>query len=309
SSVCVLDPERKRSWPSRGVCLAPQLLCAQEESIQCLLEQEASVLLSDSRGRTAVHLAAARGHASWLSELLSAACSEPPSLPPLKDHGGYTPLHWACYYGHEGCVEVLLEQKDCCCLGGNPFTPLHCAVVNNHESCASLLLDALGSDITLCVDAKGRTPLHAAAFSGHVDCVHLLLSHNAPVNAVDHTGRSALMMAAAKGRLVALEVLLSSATVNLTLTDKDGNSALHLACLNGKEECVLLILEKLPEPTLINASNAALQTPLHLAARSGLKRTVQELLSRGASVQTLDEDASTDGFRSRFSVFSVRLVL
>ncbi|MEQ2187218.1 hypothetical protein GOODEAATRI_002364 [Goodea atripinnis] len=70
-----------------------------EECVQCLLEQEASVLLGDSRGRTAIHLAAARGHASWLSELLSIACSESPSLPPLRDHSGYTPLHWACYYG------------------------------------------------------------------------------------------------------------------------------------------------------------------------------------------------------------------
>ena len=33
-----------------------------------------------------------------------------------------------------------------------------------------------------------------------------------------------------------------------------------------------------------------LVSPLHLAARSGLKKAVQELLSRGASVQTVDEN-------------------
>ncbi|KAM7380197.1 hypothetical protein PAMP_003510 [Pampus punctatissimus] len=269
------------------------VLCGQEECIQCLLEQEASVLLGDSRGRTVIHLAAARGHASWLSELLSIACSEPPSLPPLRDHSGYTPLHWACYYGYDGCVEVLLEQKGCRCIDGNPFTPLHCAVVNDHEPCATLLLEAMGSDIAGCKDAKDRTPLHAAAFSGHVDCVQLLLSHDAPVDAVDQSGRTALMMAAEKGRVEALEVLLTSASANLSLIDKDGNTALHLACSNGKEDCVLLILEKLPDSALINATNAALQTPLHLAARSGLKQAVQELLSRGANVQTVDENGLT----------------
>lgn len=31
-------------------------------------------------------------------------------------------------------------------------------------------------------------------------------------------------------------------------------------------------------------------SPLHLAARSGLKKAVQELLSRGANVQTVDEN-------------------
>lgn len=51
-----------------------------------------------------------------------------------------------------------------------------------------------------------RTPLHAAAFSGHVDCVQLLLSHDAPVDAVDQSGRTALMMAADKGRVRVLGV-------------------------------------------------------------------------------------------------------
>lgn len=79
--------------------LSLQLLFGQEECIQCLLEQEASVLLGDSQGRTAIHLAAARGHASWLGELLNIACAEASSLPALRDLNGYTPLHWACYYG------------------------------------------------------------------------------------------------------------------------------------------------------------------------------------------------------------------
>uniref|UniRef100_A0A672SWD4 Ankyrin repeat domain 44 n=1 Tax=Sinocyclocheilus grahami TaxID=75366 RepID=A0A672SWD4_SINGR len=239
------------------------LLCGQEECVQSLLELEASVLLGDSKGRTAIHLAAARGHASWLSELLSIACSEPP-IPPFRDNQGYTPLHWACYYGHEGCVEVLLEQRDLRHFDGNPFTPLHCAV----------------------------TPLHAAAFAGNVDCVQLLLAHNASVDEVDQSGRSALIMAAEKGRVEVVEALLTVANVNLNLTDQKGNTALHLACSNRMEECALLILGKLPDSALI-ATNAALQTPLHLAAHSGMKQTVQELLSRGASVQVLDENGLT----------------
>lgn len=33
-----------------------------------------------------------------------------------------------CVTGQEGCVEVILEQKDFRQFDGNPFTPLHCAV-------------------------------------------------------------------------------------------------------------------------------------------------------------------------------------
>lgn len=86
-------------------------------------------------------------------------------------------------------------------------------------------------------------------------------------------------------------VLLSGAASNLSLRDEDGNTALHLACSTGREDCVMSILDKLSDAALINATNAALQTPLHLAARSGLKKAVQELLRRGASVQTVDENA------------------
>ncbi|MEQ2187217.1 hypothetical protein GOODEAATRI_002363 [Goodea atripinnis] len=65
----------------------------------------------------------------------------------------------------------------------------------------------------------------------------------------------------AKGRCLT-DVLLTSANANLSVTDKDGNTALHLACSNvsGKEDCVLLIMEKLADSSLINATNTALQT-------------------------------------------------
>lgn len=97
----------------------PQLLCGQEECTQCLVEQEASVLLADSRGLTSIHLAAACGHASWLVELLSIACSELSSLPPLRDHRGYTPLHWACHFGtvpvlwSPVCLRLCFKDSKC----------------------------------------------------------------------------------------------------------------------------------------------------------------------------------------------------
>uniref|UniRef100_W5M8C8 Ankyrin repeat domain 44 n=1 Tax=Lepisosteus oculatus TaxID=7918 RepID=W5M8C8_LEPOC len=264
------------------------LLCGQEECVQCLLEQEAAVCVGDAAGRTPLHLAAAGGHASCLNELLNIALSE--GSPPFRDNRGLTGVHISS--GHESCVEVLLEQKACRRFEGNPFTPLHCAVMNNHEACASMLLDALGSDIVNCSDAKG-SPLHAAAFMDHVDCLQLLLSHGASGNAVDQSGRSAVMMGAEQGSVGAVGELVGSAKANLSLTDHKKNTALHLACSNGQEQCALLILEKLTDPNLINAANAALQTPLHLAARSGLKHVVQELLSRGASVQLQDENGLT----------------
>uniref|UniRef100_A0A8C2Z2G7 Ankyrin repeat domain 28 n=1 Tax=Cyclopterus lumpus TaxID=8103 RepID=A0A8C2Z2G7_CYCLU len=235
-----------------------------EECVEALLQHSATFLVRDCKGRTPVHLSAACGHIGVLGGLLHAAQSVE-TLPVLTDNQGYTPLHWACYNGHDTCVEVLLEQEVFHKAEGSSFSPLHCAV----------------------------TPLHAAAFTDHVECLQLLLSHNAQVNSVDAAGKTPLMMAAENGQTNAVELLVSSAKADLTLQDAVKNTALHLACSKGHETSALLVLEKITDRNLINATNAALQTPLHVAARNGLTVVVQELLAKGASVLAVDENGYT----------------
>lgn len=53
-----------------------------------------------------------------------------------------------------------------------------------------------------------RTTLHAAAFGDHTECLQLLLRHDAQVNAVDHSGKTALMMAAENGQAGAVGTYL-----------------------------------------------------------------------------------------------------
>lgn len=60
--------------------------------------------------------------------------------------------------------------------------------------------------------------------------------------------------------------------------------------------CALLILGEIHNATLVNATNAALQMPLHLAARNGMATVVQALLSRGATVLAVDEEGKERHF-------------
>uniref|UniRef100_A0A3Q2QPZ1 Ankyrin repeat domain 28 n=1 Tax=Fundulus heteroclitus TaxID=8078 RepID=A0A3Q2QPZ1_FUNHE len=263
-----------------------------EESVEALLQHSADALARDCKGRTPVHLAAACGHVGVLGGLLHAAQSVE-TLPALTDSHGYTPLHWACYNGHDTCVEVLLEQEVFHKVEGNSFSPLHCAVIRDNEGAAEMLIDTLGPAIVNAKDSKSRTPLHAAAFTDHVECLQLLLSHNAQVNCADAAGKTPLMMAAENGQTNAVELLVSSAKADLTLQDAVKNTALHLACSKGHETSALFILEKITDRNFINATNAALQTPLHVAARNGLIVVVQELLAKGASVLAVDENGYT----------------
>ncbi|TNN02474.1 hypothetical protein fugu_009961 [Takifugu bimaculatus] len=263
-----------------------------EECVEALLQHSANFVAQDCKGRTPIHLAAACGHIGVLGGLLHAAQSLE-TLPVLTDSQGYTPLHWACYNGHDTCVEVLLEHEVFHKAEGNTFSPLHCAVIHDNEGAAEMLIDTLGPAIVNAKDGKNRTPLHAAAFTDHVECLQLLLSHNAQVNGVDAAGKTPLMMAAQNGQTNAVELLVSSAKADLTLQDTAKNTALHLACSKGHETSALLILEKIADRNLINATNAALQTPLHVAARNGLTVVVQELLAKGASVLAVDENGYT----------------
>uniref|UniRef100_A0A8C1KBN0 Ankyrin repeat domain 52a n=1 Tax=Cyprinus carpio TaxID=7962 RepID=A0A8C1KBN0_CYPCA len=247
---------------SRGrTALHRGAVMGREDCITALLSHSVSVLSRDFQGRTAVHLAASCGHADILSNLLSAADHSHPH-DPITDRHGYTPAHWAAYHGHEDCLDVLLELKPCSIQEGNPFTPLHCAL----------------------------TPLHAAAVAEDVAGLQLVLRHGADINAVDHSGRSALMVAADNGQSGAVG---KSSKADLSLLDVNKNTALHLACSKAHEMCAMLILKEIHNPILINATNSMLQMPLHIAARNGLATVVQALLNRGATVLAVDEEGHT----------------
>lgn len=62
---------------------------------------QVDVTLTDSRGRSALHFAAAAGHSGMLAALdkFSAQYYPDSSLISSADRKGYTPLHWACYFG------------------------------------------------------------------------------------------------------------------------------------------------------------------------------------------------------------------
>uniref|UniRef100_A0A8C4HHZ3 Ankyrin repeat domain 52a n=1 Tax=Dicentrarchus labrax TaxID=13489 RepID=A0A8C4HHZ3_DICLA len=265
-----------------------------DDCVTALLEHKASALCRDVQGSTPLHYAASRGHTEILASLVQATMATDPQ-DKLLDNKQYTPLHWAAYKGHEDCLEVLLEFKTFIHEEGNPFTPLHCALYTDYTVIAWTVF------VCAC-----RTPLHAAAFAEDVAGLQLVLRHGTEINTVDKSGRSALMVAADKGHsgthllweLMGFfcchpAILLHRAKADLTLLDENRNTALHLACSKAHEMCALLILGEIHSPTLINATNSALQMPLHLAARNGLATVVQALLSRGATVLAVDEEGHT----------------
>jgi uncharacterized protein len=140
--------------------------------------------------------AAAVGDAGRAAELLGGE----PALAHGQSADGFTPLHYAAFFGHPGIARVLVEHgADVAAVANNPMMvqPLHSAAAAGQTDIVGLLLEA-GAD----PDARqqgGFVALHAAAQLGDGEMVRLLLDHGADPAAVTDDGRTAAGIAQEAG--------------------------------------------------------------------------------------------------------------
>ena len=130
-----------------------------------------------------------------------------PDLVSMQDHAGWTPLHYAAHWDHEGVAELLLANKaDVNAQEEGGMTPLHCAVAQGYTAMTELLL-ANKADVN-AQDKEGITPLHFAADEGRRDVAELLLlSSDLDANAKDNDGKTPLQWALSKGHVGMAELL------------------------------------------------------------------------------------------------------
>ncbi|KAF0693601.1 Aste57867_15466 [Aphanomyces stellatus] len=81
---------------------------------------------------------------------------------------------------------------------------------------------------------QGFTPLYLAAMKDHHRVVQCLLRRGARTEVVCNKRRTAIMIAASRGRLKTVEVLLAF-KANVDVKDERGATAWHLAVRNGHE--------------------------------------------------------------------------
>lgn len=149
-----------------------------------LLRHKAKVNARDARGRSALHEAAAAGHAAICQALLEAGADADP-----RDGEGRTPLLDAARSGTQATLEVLL---------------------------------AAGADAGAC-DASGANALHlaCAAEAPSPALVQLLLAQGVDPHASDTHGRSAVQIAEAAGRWPLAALLDPSRQPSATLRDDE----------------------------------------------------------------------------------------
>lgn len=107
--------------------------------------------MADSNSRTALYLAAEKGHTDCVKLLLDQGASID-----AVDKDGHTPLFAAGWHGHADCVKLLLDRgANVNTLDKNGISALWIASQQQHVNCVDLLV-ANGADVN--VSFNGRTP-------------------------------------------------------------------------------------------------------------------------------------------------------
>lgn len=218
------------------------------EKVASLLGKKgASATKHDSEGKTAFHLAAAKGHVECLKVMVTHGVDVT-----AQDSSGHSALHVAAKNGHPECIKKLLQYKSPAeSIDNSGKTALHYAAAQGCLQAVQLLCEHK-SPINL-KDLDGNIPLLVAVQNGHSEACHFLLDHGADVNSRDKNGRTALMLACETGSSNTVDALIKKGA-DLNLVDSLGHNALHYSKLSENAGIQSLLLSKISQ-------DADLKTP------------------------------------------------
>jgi uncharacterized protein len=148
--------------------------------------------------------AAAVGDATRLEELLRGS----PDLVDARSSDGWTPLHLAAFFGRAEAARVLLDAGALVGSWSDNATrnnPLHAALAGRAEPRLVELLLERGADLN-AAGGGGYTPLHLAASRGDVQNIEVLLRHGAR-SAPSESGHTPREIALDRGHAAAADRL------------------------------------------------------------------------------------------------------
>lgn len=321
---CVLDTNSLESplhgvvgMASHGVTELGALLVL----IQKLVANRADLLAVNAQGSTALHLAAFHGEADVVAALLSVAGRNAVLLMGLigmYDAMGSTPLSIALAWGHVGAARALARYGSRVLTSGSSS---HCvpalveAVLVSKPQMLSTALKAStggnssGPDCLIMPDhGRGDTLLHLATkvseYAEPEDAgrqvLKLLLDGGADPMRADAKGDSAIMEAVRFDDEATVELLLKSSSHSaMTATNKQQQTALHIAAMEGSISCLrLLVTSGAP----LDMQDDNFMTPLDYATKRGAPEAVRLIKTSEAIAAAEAAQLARDG-NSTSSIF------
>ncbi|XP_030291938.1 ankycorbin isoform X1 [Sparus aurata] len=225
-----------------------------EKVASLLAKKGASAVKLDSEGKSALHVAAARGQTDCLSVILAHGADLS-----ITDAAGYNPLHLAAKNNHTECCKKLIQSKlpiDATDSSGK--TALHHAAASGNIQAVQLLCE-LKSPINM-KDADGLTPLLLSAKNSHAEVCCTLLDCGAEINASDNSGRTALILASESNAVSVAEVLVQRGA-DLSAVDSQGHDVTHYIKLLGNSEVKTALVAALSRQQISDAKSP--RSPQH----------------------------------------------
>jgi uncharacterized protein len=151
-----------------------------------------------------------------------------------------TALAWAASHGHLHIARYLVVEGAQVNEGDGSGSPaLRVACMMGNQAMVELLLEAGADAVT--PDRYGDTPIMKAAREGHVGITRALLAHGCgDIDARNWAGRTALYWACMNGRTNAV-LLLLEAGADMRIASTDGRTALDRARESGHHNCVAVL--------------------------------------------------------------------
>eukprot|EP01006_Ploeotia_vitrea_P035824 TRINITY_DN65939_c0_g1_i7.p2 TRINITY_DN65939_c0_g1~~TRINITY_DN65939_c0_g1_i7.p2 ORF type:complete len:409 (+),score=151.81 TRINITY_DN65939_c0_g1_i7:27-1229(+) len=182
-----------------------------------------------------------------------------------------------------------------------------------HHSADITVKDSFGGELWLCAAQYGlgdvldamiacddkaavdtSRALMVACGGGHAQlALHLMREHGADVEAVDQWGYTALMWAAQGGFADVVDAVMAhGGEAVLNHQNRDGRTALFLACFERKANVALMLVNKYgADVTVVNKDG---ETALWMSADRGFVGVVDAIMSRGGE-KVLDQPSRRDG--------------
>nr|POF21210.1 ankyrin repeat-containing protein itn1 [Quercus suber] len=153
---------------------------------------------------------------------------------------GWTPLHYAAYFGSLEVVKLFLENDNTSLAyerDKQGMSALHISAKRGHCDVMSAIIKKFPYTCEL-LDNRGRTALHLAAESGSTNAVKILLSSLAFQDLINEQendeGNTAIHLAAIKSRYKVLELLAGDKRVEKGTTNKEGKTIVDIILLDKK---------------------------------------------------------------------------
>lgn len=254
---------------------------------ELLLKRRASPDIRSEQGRTPLHVVAKQGPVEAIRILQSFGADMN-----AQDQGGMTPVAQSARVDRIHLVKELLAcRADVNAVDSQGRAPLIFSTQWNKLEIPKALLGARAE--VHARDNIGRSALEHSLYWGHLEFTKLLLDHSAP----DTSALGALPLVTAvqrdRGDLLALLIARRADAGAALDTSAGGQTALHAAAEARNSKLIEMLLETNP---LVNVSDAAGITPLHIVVKRGGKDAVtvaRMLLDAGASAMAVDASGKT----------------